>query len=72
MTLLVRQLQLKNVAGRMSKSAVLVPFFHDEAAINKLTDVMLALRRKITRFKYWATEPVGGGIILAQTRFGGG
>ncbi len=54
------------------RGAIFVPFCYYEAAINKLTNSALDPFAKIPEFKYCAIRMRLGGIITAQTSYGGG
>ena len=54
------------------RGAIFVPFCYYEAAINKLTNSALDPFGKIPEFKYCAIRMRLGGIITAQTSYGGG
>jgi formate dehydrogenase major subunit len=54
------------------RGAIFVPFCFYEAAINKLTNSALDPFGKIPEFKYCAIRMRLGGIITAQTSYGGG
>jgi len=54
------------------RGAVFVPFCFYEAAINKLTNPALDPFAKIPEFKYCAVRLTAGGVLLAQTSYGGG
>ncbi|MFT5590224.1 MAG: formate dehydrogenase major subunit [Bradyrhizobium sp.] len=54
------------------RGAIFVPFCFYEAAINKLTNSALDPFAKIPEFKYCAIRMRLGGIITAQTSYGGG
>ncbi len=52
--------------------AVFIPFCFYEAAANMLTNQALDPVGKIPEFKYCAVRVHAGGVVLAQTSFGGG
>jgi formate dehydrogenase major subunit len=54
------------------RGAIFVPFCYYEAAINKLTNSAYDPFAKIPEFKYCAIRMRLGGIITAQTSYGGG
>ena len=54
------------------RGSVFVPFCYYEAAINKLTNAALDPFAKIPEFKYCAIKVSLGGVLEAQTSFGGG
>ena len=54
------------------RGAVFVPFCYYEAAINKLTNPALDPFAKIPEFKYCAVRLTAGGVLVAQTSYGGG
>ncbi|MEO6361735.1 MAG: molybdopterin dinucleotide binding domain-containing protein, partial [Caldimonas sp.] len=54
------------------RGAVFVPFCFYEAAINKLTNAALDPFAKIPEFKYCAIRLSLGGVLAAQSSFGGG
>ncbi len=54
------------------RGAVFVPFCYYEAAINKLTNAALDPFGKIPEFKYCAVRMTLGGVVPAQSSYGGG
>jgi len=54
------------------RGVVFVPFCYYEAAINRLTHAALDPHAKIPEFKYCAVRLLRGGMLAAQSSYGGG